>query len=145
MKLLDQLSNTLDSEIEESIHGIALKGKTIQEVINELSSKMKVVKLETLGEIIKGKGIAKSDLANSGIPCVRYGELYTRHHRIIRNYFSYISQETCRMSVKLEKNDILFAGSGETITEIGKSAIRDLWFDKTRLIRRYRYWLWLSS
>jgi restriction endonuclease S subunit len=48
--------------------------------------------------------------------------LYTNHHRIIRRFHSYISIETCSSAFQIEKNDILFAGSGETITEIGKSA-----------------------
>lgn len=120
--LLNNLEINLDSLIEKEIHGVEISGKTIKMIIEELSQKTKVVTLDKLGVFLKGKGIMKSDVIENGIPCVRYGELYTKHHRIIRDYFSFVDRETANQSFKLEKNDILLAGSGETITEIGKSA-----------------------
>ena len=78
--------------------------------------------LEALGRFSKGKGIAKS-LAQSGdIPCVRYGELYTDHHNVVRHYKSFISPDVARESARIEFGDQLFAGSGEKKEEIGKSA-----------------------
>jgi restriction endonuclease S subunit len=120
--VLDKLQINLKTNVEEKIHGQNLIGQTIQEIIEELSSKMEVKALGTLGIFLKGRGISKSEVVESGVPCIRYGELYTKHHRIIRQYYSFISEENTIKGLKLEKNDILFAGSGETITEIGKSA-----------------------
>ena len=54
--------------------------------------------------------------------CVRYGELYTKHHRIIKKYYSFTPENKIDGKLLLKKNDVLFAGSGETIEEIGKSA-----------------------
>ncbi|ETX11660.1 hypothetical protein MUS1_09550 [Marinomonas ushuaiensis DSM 15871] len=122
LSLKQKLSSNLEAQIEYQIHGENLNGKTINQVINCLSSKKEIIKLQELGEIIKGKGIAKSEVIESGIPCVRYGELYTKHHRIIKKFHSFISSKSSEKAVKLKVNDILFAGSGETITEIGKSA-----------------------
>jgi type I restriction enzyme, S subunit len=122
LEVLEKLELSLSSTIEEKVHGIRLDGLTIQEVIDDLSGKMKVLPLEGLGEFLKGRGIAKCDVVESGIPCIRYGELYTKHQRIVRKYYSFISNKTALKVLKLKKNDILFAGSGETITEIGKSA-----------------------
>lgn len=121
-EMLKNLEINLDSSIENEIHGIEISGKTIKMIIEELSKKKKVVPLDSLGVFLKGKGIMKSDVIDSGIPCVRYGELYTKHHRIIRNYYSFVDRATANQSFRLERNDILLAGSGETITEIGKSA-----------------------
>ncbi len=121
-EMLKNLEINLDSSIENEIHGIEISGKTIKMIIEELSKKKKVVPLDSLGVFLKGKGIMKSDVIDSGIPCVRYGELYTKHHRIIRNYYSFVDRTTANQSFRLERNDILLAGSGETITEIGKSA-----------------------
>lgn len=120
--LLNSLENSLNTNIEKEIHGIDLNGKVIQDVLDELSKKVELVKLSELGQLLKGKGIPKKDVVDQGFPCVRYGELYTRHHRVIRNYYSFISEEDKSETFRLVKNDILFAGSGETITEIGKSA-----------------------
>ncbi|GGI68276.1 restriction endonuclease subunit S [Shewanella gelidii] len=122
LSLKRKLSINLETQIEHKIHGEILNGKTINQVIDSLSGKREVIKLQELGEVIKGKGIAKSEVIDSGIPCVRYGELYTKHHRIIRKFHSFISLKSSEKAVRLKVNDILFAGSGETITEIGKSA-----------------------
>jgi len=120
--LLDKLECSWYSNIEMLIHGIELQNKTIEEVIAELSQKVEVVSISKLGELLKGKGIAKSEVVESGFPCVRYGELYTKHNRIIRSFYSFINKGSKINSFQLKKHDILFAGSGETITEIGKSA-----------------------
>jgi type I restriction enzyme, S subunit len=77
--------------------------------------------LGSIGEFLKGKGIAKKDLIEDGIPCVRYGELYTVHHWVLKKFYSFVSSKTASQSTKILKNDILFAGSGETVEEIGKA------------------------
>lgn len=122
LKLHYSLEQTLESNIETEIHGVELKNKVIREVLEELSEKKELVNLSDLGQLLKGKGIPKSAVVENGIPCVRYGELYTKHHRVIREYNSFITEEEKLNSFPLKKNDVLFAGSGETITEIGKSA-----------------------
>jgi type I restriction enzyme S subunit len=122
LQTLHSLKLLFESKIEESLHGISFKDKTIKQVLEKLAGKRKVSKLSEFGTIIKGKGIAKSEAQVKGIPCVRYGELYTRHHRLIRSYFTFISGDSAKKSLRLKKHDVLFAGSGEKITEIGKSA-----------------------
>jgi len=121
LTLLGKLEITLNSEIEKELHGEKLAGRTIQEILDSLSLRIEVLPLDSFGEILKGKGIPKSEVVESGVACIRYGELYTKHHRIIREYHSFIMEEP-QKGFKLKQNDVLFAGSGETITEIGKSA-----------------------
>lgn len=79
-------------------------------------------KLGELGDWLKGAGIKKDDLVSDGIPCVRYGELYTQHNDHVRKFFSFITSKTAEGSQKLQQGDLLFAGSGETREEIGKCA-----------------------
>ncbi len=121
-EVLERLRISLESNIEKEIHGVTLSNKTINQVLDEVSERFDLVRLDEVGELLKGKGIPKSDVQEHGIPCVRYGELYTKHHRIIRKFESFISDDVKTKSFQLKKHDILFAGSGETITEIGKSA-----------------------
>lgn len=75
------------------------------------------------GEIFKGKGISKDEILSEGLPCVRYAEIYTRYGIAIRDVFSFISLESAAQSLPIYKNDILFAGSGETAEEIGKNTV----------------------
>jgi len=76
--------------------------------------------LRDVGTFSKGKGIRKDTVAATGIPCVRYGEIYTHHHDYIRSFNSFIPREVARESQLLRKGDLLIAGSGETAEEIGK-------------------------
>lgn len=80
-------------------------------------------KLGACGQFFKGSGVRKDD-ANSGeLPCVRYGELYTVHHDVVRTFASHISEAVARTARPVRRGDILFAGSGETKEEIGKCAV----------------------
>jgi type I restriction enzyme, S subunit len=79
--------------------------------------------LEELGDFTKGMGITKVELVEQGIPCIRYGEIYTVHHFVVSKFYSFISKETAEQSRKIAKNDILFAGSGETLEDIGKAVV----------------------
>ncbi len=120
--LLNKLSLHLQSHSEKMLHGLDLKGKTIRQAIDILGKTSKVESLRNLGKFLKGKGISKSEVIEIGMPCVRYGELYTTHHKHIRDYHSFVSEITARDALELQKHDVLFASSGETISEIGKSA-----------------------
>lgn len=117
-----KLNLYLEANIEAQLHGIELEGKTVNQVLDELEKKTEVLPLNKLGKTFKGKGITKSEVIETGIPCIRYGELYTKHHRIIREYHSFITSESASKSIVIKKGDVLIAGSGETISEIGKSA-----------------------
>jgi len=76
-----------------------------------------------LGTFFKGKGIRKDEVEIDGIPCVRYGELYTIYNNKISEVKSFINSNVAKSSYKLNYGDVLFAGSGETKEEIGKSAV----------------------
>jgi type I restriction enzyme S subunit len=68
----------------------------------------------------KGKGIRKSEVMADGLPCIRYGEIYTHHQDYIRAFYSFVPPEIAKLSQCLQKGDLCFAGSGETVEEIGK-------------------------
>lgn len=80
------------------------------------------VKLADLGVFSKGAGILKDEVLDSGNNAVRYGEIYTRYDFKIKKIHSFISDEVAAGSKKIKYGDIVFAGSGETADEIGKSA-----------------------
>ena len=86
------------------------------------SGKWKEKSLGEIGIFLKGSGV-KKDEANSGpFPCICYGEIYTTHHSIVREFHSFISSGIAKSATALKCGDILFAGSGETKKEIGKCA-----------------------
>lgn len=79
-------------------------------------------KLSAVGSFSKGAGISKNQLSTSGHNAIRYGELYTKHHFRVRKIHSFIPDSVAKQATKIKYGDIIFACSGETIDEIGKSA-----------------------
>ncbi len=77
-------------------------------------------RLREIGSFKKGKGIKKDEVNSVGLPCIRYGEIYTLHNDYIKSFTSFISREVASKSQPIRKGDLLFAGSGETAEEIGK-------------------------
>lgn len=77
-------------------------------------------RLSELGSFTKGKGIKKGEVVAEGFPCIRYGEIYTTYDVSIKSFCSFIPPEVAKVSQRIDKGDLLFAGSGETSEEIGK-------------------------
>ncbi len=78
--------------------------------------------LKDIGSFAKGRGIKRSDVTDEGLPCIRYGELYTRYHSHITTPASHIPPSVARTALPIRTGDLLFAGSGETAEDIGRCA-----------------------
>jgi type I restriction enzyme S subunit len=76
-----------------------------------------------VGRLLKGGGGTKEDAVDAGVPCVRYGDLYTTHRYFIRASKAFIRVNRAVDYTPIQYGDVLFAASGETIEEIGKSAV----------------------
>jgi type I restriction enzyme, S subunit len=76
-----------------------------------------------IGHLLKGVGGTREDAVSVGVPCVRYGELYTTHTYFIRTSKAFVKAERATDYTPIRYGDVLFAASGETIEEIGKSAV----------------------
>lgn len=84
------------------------------------SGEWEVKRLGELGSFVKGRGVTRSETLSGVLPCIRYGEIYTRHDDYIREFYSWISRGVAATATRIKRGDILFAGSGETKEEIGK-------------------------
>ena len=82
-----------------------------------------VRRMGSFGRFFKGGGGTKKDETGVGVPCVRYGDLYTQHQFFITKSKAYVSRDRAGAYTPIRYGDVLFAGSGETIEEIGKSAV----------------------
>ena len=76
--------------------------------------------LGQIGTFLKGKGIAKVEIIETGKPCIRYGQIYSEYNYFVEEFKSFINEASANNSERIYKNDLLFAGSGETLEDIGK-------------------------
>ena len=79
------------------------------------------VRLGTLGQIIRGNGIKRSETTDKGLPCLRYGEIYTSYNVILDRPRSFVSKEVFDRSLHISKGDLVFTLTGETEDEIAKT------------------------
>lgn len=81
--------------------------------------------VKRLGEIVdfsKGKLLGKKDLTEKdGVPCILYGELYTKYGPIINDVISRTNVDTGKLK-KGRKNQILIPSSGETTEDIATAS-----------------------
>ena len=92
--------------------------------LGKVPAHWKVRHLGRIGRFFKGGGGTKEDERQDGIPCVRYGDLYTYHRFFITASRACVAPDlAATVYTPIRYGDVLFAGSGETIDEIGKSAV----------------------
>ena len=92
-------------------------------MLGEVPEHWEVRQLARIGRFSKGGGGTRNDDRESGVPCIRYGDLYTQHRFFITKSRACVSDERATTYTPIRYGDVLFAGSGETIDEIGKSAV----------------------
>ena len=93
------------------------------EWIGEIPEGWEVRRLASFGRFSKGGGFSKSDLVDTGVSAILYGDIYTKYDISIKKEVRFISIETAKKSIKIDKQDLLFTGSGETIEDIGKCVV----------------------
>ena len=91
--------------------------------LGEVPAHWQVRSLGTFGRFSRGSGGTKADETEQGVPCVRYGDLYTRHRFHIRESKACVAPDRAVAYTPVRYGDVLFAGSGETLEEIGRSAV----------------------
>ena len=75
-------------------------------------------------EISKGAGITKEEVIEDGnTQCVRYGEIYSKYNNSFSDCYSATNKEKLTSLRFFAYGDILFAGTGELIEEIGKNIV----------------------
>ena len=125
------LIDLLEEEKQAIIHRAVTRGLDLDvplkpsgvEWLGDVPEHWNFESLGLIGSFFKGSGGTKDDEDEEGVPCVRYGDIYTQHQYFIRQARANIPEESAAKYTPIRYGDILFAGSGETIEEIGKSAV----------------------
>ena len=81
-----------------------------------------IVKLKDIAiDFYRGSGIKRDEVTDEGIPCVRYGEIYTTYNTWFDKCISHTKLEYVGTPKYFENGDILFAITGESVEDIAKS------------------------
>ena len=74
-----------------------------------------------MGEIVRGSGIKRTETVADGLPCVRYGELYTTYNTSFVKTKSFITAELDVKCKHFGYGDILMTLTGENKPDIAKA------------------------
>ena len=84
----------------------------------EFSGEWEKSELHKVASLSKGTGISKEQLSEEGLPCILYGELYTKYRcEVINEIISKTNLEPEKL-VKSQTNDVVIPCSGETSIDI---------------------------
>lgn len=93
--------------------------------IGKIPANWEITKVKYISNTInKGNGITKEDVVTDGnIQCIRYGEIYSKYNNSFVCTHSMTNLNKISSPKYIKKGDILFAGTGELIEEIGKNIV----------------------
>lgn len=86
---------------------------------NEQIPRVKLCEIAT--SLYRGAGIKRDQVTEKGIPCVRYGEIYTTYDTCFSDCVSHTDEKYLASPKYFEHGDILFAITGESVEDIAKS------------------------
>ena len=123
--ILDSLTLLTAELTDELTAELTARKKQYKFYRDELLSVKKDIPIVKLGDIAtefyRGSGIKRDEVTDTGIPCVRYGEIYTTYNTWFDKCVSYTKLDFVKSPKYFENGDILFAITGESVEDIAKS------------------------
>lgn len=95
------------------------------EAIGSIPQHWKIYRTKFVADaIFKGNGITKDEVVEDGdIQCIRYGEIYSKYDGSFEKTYSRTNESAITSPQYISSGDILFAGTGELVEEIGKNVV----------------------
>lgn len=125
VRILDQFTKLTAKLTAELTAELTARKKQYEYYRDSLLTFDDSVPLVTLGEIAieiyRGSGIKRDEVMPEGIPCVRYGEIYTSYDISFNKCISHTKENVIAAPKYFEYGDIIFAITGEKVDEIAKS------------------------
>ena len=91
------------------------------EVPFEIPESWEWCRCSSLGTMIRGKGIKRTETVKEGFPCVRYGEIYTSYTISFDHTVSFIPKDVNVNCNHFNQGDVLFTLTGENKPDIAKA------------------------
>ncbi len=93
----------------------------LEELIAELCPDgVEYKRLGSFATVSRGGNFQKKDFTENGVPCVHYGQIYTRYGLFANTTFTFISEETAQKQKFAQHNDIIMAVTSENIEDVCK-------------------------
>jgi len=97
------------------------KVSKLDELLRELCPDgVEYKKLGEIATISRGGNFQKKDFLTEGVPCIHYGQIYTKYGLFADKTFTFISEECAKKQKMAQPNDIVMAVTSENIEDVCK-------------------------
>jgi type I restriction enzyme S subunit len=123
VRILDnfkQLTTELTIELTKELTARKKQYKYYRDDMLKFDDKVKKMKLGDFATISRGGNFQKKDFCEKGVPCIHYGQIYTRYGLYANNTFTKITSEVAEKSKFAKKNDVIMAVTSENIEDVCK-------------------------
>lgn len=76
--------------------------------------------LSDIATITRGGNLQKKDFIESGVPCIHYGQIYTKYGLFTDKTYTFVSETTASKQKKAVSGDIVMAVTSENIEDVCK-------------------------
>ena len=125
VRILDNFTELTAELTEKLIAELTARKKQYEyyrDTMLSFKGKIQKVKLREIAtSMYRGSGIKRDQITKDGVPCVRYGEIYTTYNTWFDKCVSHTQLEYVPSPKYFEYGDILFAITGESVEDIAKS------------------------
>ena len=79
--------------------------------------------LSEIAIITRGGSLQKKDFTESGVPCIHYGQIYTKYGLFTEKTFTFVSEATALRQKKAVTGDIVMAVTSENVEDVCKCVV----------------------
>lgn len=122
VKVLDSFTE-LEAELEAELEVRKKQYEYYRDLLFTFDDYIPLVKLGDISAIIRGGSLQKKDFQEKGVPCIHYGQIYTKYKMFTSKALTYISEELASKQRKANHKDIIMAITSENIEDICKCIV----------------------
>ena len=84
-----------------------------------------------IGELVRGNGMPRSDLTDSGIGAIHYGQIYTYYGTWATETISYVPSEKATKLAKVDPGDLIVTNTSENVDDVCTAVA---WLGNTQIV-----------
>ena len=92
-----------------------------EEIPFEIPENWAWCRASSLGTMIRGRGIKRTETVAQGCPCIRYGEIYTTYETSFDSAVSFVPDTLDKDCLHFSSGDVVFTLTGENKVDIAKT------------------------
>ena len=92
-----------------------------EEIPFEIPDSWAWCRASSLGTMIRGRGIKRTETVSQGCPCIRYGEIYTTYETSFDSAVSFVPETLDKDCLHFSSGDVVFTLTGENKVDIAKT------------------------